>query len=90
LSGGRAATGFGNSRTGVVLGPRRFSRDEKKIKVTEHARSGRFQPHPVQRSRPGSQFATVGFGEPGTPQMSVIGLTTVNRGLIQFGLHIIF
>lgn len=94
-----AATGFGNSGVGVVLGPGQFNWDIsllKNNKITERVnlqfRADFYNAfnHPQFADPGGGGFATVGFVDIDSPATSSITHASVNPRLIQFGLHLFF
>jgi len=102
--GDASATGYGNSRTGIVLGPGQFNWDIsvlKNTKLTERVgmqfRTDFYNAfnHAQFADPGGTSFANAGFlniaaAIPGTTTAASIVHTNVNPRLIQFGLHFTF
>ena len=101
---GGAAFGFGDSRTGIVLGPSQFNWDlsiMKNTKLTERVniqfRTDFYNAfnHSQFADPGGTSFANAGFVNvgaaiPGATTAASIVHTNVNPRLIQFGLHVTF
>jgi hypothetical protein len=94
-----AATGYGNSRVGAVLGPGQFNWDIsllKNTKLTERVnmqfRADMYNAfnHAQFADPGGASFGTIGFEDIATPSTVQIIHTNVNPRLIQFGLHFTF
>jgi hypothetical protein len=94
-----AATGYGNTKVGAVLGPGQFNWDIsllKNTKLTERVnmqfRADMYNAfnHAQFADPGGASFGTIGFEDIATPSTVQIIHTNVNPRLIQFGLHFTF
>jgi len=94
-----AATGFGNTKVGAVLGPGQFNWDIsilKNTKITERVnmqfRADFYNAfnHAQFADPGGASFGTIGFEDIATASSVRVTHTNVNPRLIQFGLHFRF
>ena len=94
-----AATGYGDSGVGGVLGPGQFNWDISILKNTHITERVNMQfradfynafNHAQFADPSGLSFGSVGFIAVSTPTSDVISHTNVNPRLIQFGLHFTF
>jgi hypothetical protein len=97
--GDATATSYGNSGTGIVLGPGQFNWDITLMKNTQITERIRMQfrtdfynafNHPSFSDPGAGSFGTVGFENVTTPNYGAITHTNVNPRLIQFGVHFFF
>ena len=97
--GDATATSYGNSGTGIVLGPGQFNWDITLMKNTQLTERVRMQfrtdfynafNHPSFSDPGAGSFGTIGFENVTTPNYGAITHTNVNPRLIQFGVHFFF